>query len=274
MFPVKEVAEPCATGPRCRRRSRRGRTRRGRSRAGAGDRRPSALPWRDRIRRRDARRSNGTSRHQSAQSPMNEPFPPGFFDRADDERRRALLLVAAPRDPHRRRRDRRGRRALRRARARRRRARPHELVGVALPARARAPHGARHEPGGARPPTRRRRRRVVHDLNAEPELPFADASFDAVVCCVSVDYLIRPVEVFRDVARVLRPGRAVRVHVLESLLPDQGDPRLAATRPTSSTARSWPSTSDGPAASRSPSSSAGPPPAIAATLSSRSGVGR
>ena len=37
-------------------------------------------------------------------------------------------------------------------------------------------------------------------------LPFADASFDAVVCCVSVDYLTRPVEVFRDVARVLRPG--------------------------------------------------------------------
>jgi SAM-dependent methyltransferase len=48
--------------------------------------------------------------------------------------------------------------------------------------------------------------RVVHDLNAQPELPFADASFDAVVCCVSVDYLIHPIEVFRDVARVLRPG--------------------------------------------------------------------
>jgi len=47
---------------------------------------------------------------------------------------------------------------------------------------------------------------VVHDLNAEPRLPFADASFDAVVCCVSVDYLTRPVEVFSDVARVLRPG--------------------------------------------------------------------
>jgi SAM-dependent methyltransferase len=45
---------------------------------------------------------------------------------------------------------------------------------------------------------------VVHDLNAEPRLPFADASFDAVVCCVSVDYLTRPVEVFSDVARVLR----------------------------------------------------------------------
>jgi len=48
--------------------------------------------------------------------------------------------------------------------------------------------------------------RVVHDLNADPVLPFADASFDCAVCCVSVDYLIRPVEVFTEVARVLRPG--------------------------------------------------------------------
>ncbi len=48
--------------------------------------------------------------------------------------------------------------------------------------------------------------RVVHDLNADPRLPFADASFDAVVCCVSVDYLVRPIEVFDEVARVLRPG--------------------------------------------------------------------
>jgi SAM-dependent methyltransferase len=50
--------------------------------------------------------------------------------------------------------------------------------------------------------------RVVHDLNADPVLPFADRSFDAVVCCVSVDYLVRPIEVFRDVTRVLRPGGA------------------------------------------------------------------
>jgi SAM-dependent methyltransferase len=47
---------------------------------------------------------------------------------------------------------------------------------------------------------------VVHDLNADPKLPFAAESFDAVVCCVSVDYLTRPVEVFTEVARVLRPG--------------------------------------------------------------------
>jgi SAM-dependent methyltransferase len=47
---------------------------------------------------------------------------------------------------------------------------------------------------------------VIHDLNADPWVPFAEASFDAVVCCVSVDYLTRPVEVFTDIARVLRPG--------------------------------------------------------------------
>jgi SAM-dependent methyltransferase len=47
---------------------------------------------------------------------------------------------------------------------------------------------------------------VVHDLNDDPRLPFPDAAFDAVTCCVSVDYLVRPVEVFTDVARVLRPG--------------------------------------------------------------------
>ncbi len=49
-------------------------------------------------------------------------------------------------------------------------------------------------------------RHLVHDLNRDPVLPFADSTFHAVLCTVSVDYLTRPVEVFREVARVLRPG--------------------------------------------------------------------
>jgi SAM-dependent methyltransferase len=48
--------------------------------------------------------------------------------------------------------------------------------------------------------------RVVHDLNVDPHLPFDAESFDAVVCCVSVDYLTEPFAVFADVARVLTPG--------------------------------------------------------------------
>jgi SAM-dependent methyltransferase len=47
---------------------------------------------------------------------------------------------------------------------------------------------------------------VIHDLNSDPALPFGDRAFDAAVCCVSVDYLVHPVEVFGAVARVLRPG--------------------------------------------------------------------
>jgi SAM-dependent methyltransferase len=48
--------------------------------------------------------------------------------------------------------------------------------------------------------------RLIHDLNAEPHLPFADASFDGAVCTVSVQYLTRPIEVFAEVGRILRPG--------------------------------------------------------------------
>jgi SAM-dependent methyltransferase len=47
---------------------------------------------------------------------------------------------------------------------------------------------------------------AVHDLNADPVLPFPDRSFDDATCCVSVDYLTDPVTIFREVARVLRPG--------------------------------------------------------------------
>ena len=47
---------------------------------------------------------------------------------------------------------------------------------------------------------------VVHDLNATPALPFETDRFDAAVCTVSVDYLIHPIEVFAEVARVLVPG--------------------------------------------------------------------
>ncbi|GAA1884241.1 class I SAM-dependent methyltransferase [Lapillicoccus jejuensis] len=50
---------------------------------------------------------------------------------------------------------------------------------------------------------------VVQDLNRDPRLPFDDQAFDAVTCCVSVDYLVRPVEVLREAARVLRPGGVV-----------------------------------------------------------------
>ncbi|MBN1609488.1 MAG: class I SAM-dependent methyltransferase [Polyangiaceae bacterium] len=46
----------------------------------------------------------------------------------------------------------------------------------------------------------------LQDLNQNPELPFADESFDAVLNTLSVGYLTRPFEVFAEAARVLKPG--------------------------------------------------------------------
>jgi SAM-dependent methyltransferase len=49
-------------------------------------------------------------------------------------------------------------------------------------------------------------RAVVQDLNRDPRLPFESESFDGAINTVSVQYLTRPLEVFAEVHRVLRPG--------------------------------------------------------------------
>lgn len=46
----------------------------------------------------------------------------------------------------------------------------------------------------------------VQDLNVNPKLPYDDSSFDFVCNVVSVDYLTKPLEIFKDMYRVLRPG--------------------------------------------------------------------
>ena len=46
---------------------------------------------------------------------------------------------------------------------------------------------------------------VVHNVNLNPRLPFNNESFDGAVMTVSVQYLTRPIELFADVARVLKP---------------------------------------------------------------------
>jgi SAM-dependent methyltransferase len=63
--------------------------------------------------------------------------------------------------------------------------------------------------------------RVVHDLNADPTLPFADRTFDVVLNTVSVDYLTRPVEVVAEAARVLRPGGLLLVLFSNRFFPEK-----------------------------------------------------
>ncbi len=46
---------------------------------------------------------------------------------------------------------------------------------------------------------------MVQDLNLNSKLPFESNSFDAVICSVSVEYLVDPLAVFAEVGRILRP---------------------------------------------------------------------
>jgi len=73
---------------------------------------------------------------------------------------------------------------------------------------------------------------AVHDLNREPELPYPDASFDAVLNAVSIQYLTRPLAVYRSVARVLRPGGLAVVAMSHRLFPTKAVAAFQALPPS------------------------------------------
>lgn len=47
---------------------------------------------------------------------------------------------------------------------------------------------------------------IIQDLNDNPKLPFEDNAFDVITNAVSVDYLTKPIEVFKEMQRILKPG--------------------------------------------------------------------
>ena len=61
--------------------------------------------------------------------------------------------------------------------------------------------------------------RIVHDLNADPRLPFTNATFDRAVIAVSVQYLVQPVAVFEDLRRVLEPGGQIAIAMSHRCFP-------------------------------------------------------
>lgn len=62
---------------------------------------------------------------------------------------------------------------------------------------------------------------VVHDLNENPILPYKDETYNAVVCTVSIEYLINPEAVFKEIGRVLRPGGLFIVTFSNRWFPDK-----------------------------------------------------
>ncbi len=59
----------------------------------------------------------------------------------------------------------------------------------------------------------------VHDLNAEPDLPYAAGAFDRATIAVSIQYLVRPVETLRSTAQVLRSGGRLSVAMSHRMFP-------------------------------------------------------
>ncbi len=62
---------------------------------------------------------------------------------------------------------------------------------------------------------------VIHDLNMDPTLPFPEETFDAVINTVSVDYMTKPVQVFREAGRILRPGGLFLVIFSNRMFPEK-----------------------------------------------------
>jgi SAM-dependent methyltransferase len=62
---------------------------------------------------------------------------------------------------------------------------------------------------------------VVQDLNTDPQLPLRDAQFDGAGICVSIDYLVQPVEVLREVGRVLKIGAPLVVTFSNRCFPEK-----------------------------------------------------
>ena len=56
---------------------------------------------------------------------------------------------------------------------------------------------------------------VIQNLNVEPRLPFDSGEFDAAGICQSIDFLAQPIEVLREVGRVLQPGAPLAVAYAE-----------------------------------------------------------
>jgi hypothetical protein len=52
---------------------------------------------------------------------------------------------------------------------------------------------------------------LVHDVNANQQLSFADTFFDAIICTASIEYATDPLQLCREAARILRPGGVIAV---------------------------------------------------------------
>ena len=89
-------------------------------------------------------------------------------------------------------------------------------------------HGMNAEELSANP---RLTRHFVQDLNADPQLPVESQSIDCALIVVSIQYLIQPVQVMRELYRTLRARRPTVHRHVAPLFSHQSDPRVYAAQP-------------------------------------------
>lgn len=61
--------------------------------------------------------------------------------------------------------------------------------------------------------------KVRQDLNENPDFSFESEEFDAVVCSLSIEYLIRPEEVFKNIYNALRPDGTLLIGISNRWFP-------------------------------------------------------
>ncbi len=62
---------------------------------------------------------------------------------------------------------------------------------------------------------------IIHDCNENPILPLSDGVFDVAICTMSVEYMTKPYELFREVGRILKPGGMFLVIFSDSFFPEK-----------------------------------------------------
>lgn len=63
---------------------------------------------------------------------------------------------------------------------------------------------------------------ILSKRGADARLPYEDNSFDVITNAVSVDYLTRPIEVFKEMHRVLKPGGQAIMSFSNRCFPTKG----------------------------------------------------
>ncbi len=79
-------------------------------------------------------------------------------------------------------------------------------------------------------------RYLVHNLNRSPEIPLASAMFDTVAIVVSVQYLVKPYEVFQSIYRLLKPGGQCIVMMSNRMFPSKAIYAFHVLKPSEKTA--------------------------------------